>query len=265
MSALPDLPAGLPPPVSAEALSGGSIAAVWHATLRDGREVVIKDGTTPAELEAEGLEALRTAGGPVPAVLGYTGTVLVLEHLDGPRGDRRELGRALARVHGTTDQRFGWHRDNVIGPLPQPNPRMTAWPTFLIEARLRPHLDVLPTDLARRLEHAIESGAVRDLADHDGPPSLVHGDLWSGNVHLDRWLLDPAVHHADREVDLAMLELFGSVGAAMHDGYREVWPLDPGWERRQPLLQLPPLLVHVHLFGASYHHAVRARLDTLGW
>jgi len=265
VSALPDLPAGFPAPVSSEPLSGGSIAAVWRVRLADGRDVVVKDGTTSAELEAEGLESLRAAGGPVPAVLTYDRTVLVLEHLDGPRGDRRELGRALARVHARIGPGFGWHRDNVIGPLPQANPRMETWPDFLIEARLRPHLDVLPADLARRLERAIASGVVTALADHDAEPSLTHGDLWSGNIHRDRWLLDPAVHHADREMDLAMLELFGSVGPAMHAGYHEVWPLDPGWERRQPLLQLPPLLVHVRLFGAGYHQAVRSRLDALGW
>ncbi len=265
MSTLPDLPAGLPSAVRSEPLSGGSIAAVWRVRLQDGRDVVVKDGATPAELEAEGLEALRAAGAPVPMVLGHDGTVLVLEHLDGPQGDRRELGRALARVHRTIGPGFGWHRDNVIGPLPQANPRSATWSDLLIEARLRPSLDVLPTDLGQRLEHAIASGAVTEMADHDAEPSLVHGDLWSGNVHRDRWLLDPAVHHADREVDLAMLELFGSVGTAMHEGYDEVWPLDPGWERRQPLLQLPPLLVHVRLFGAGYHQAVRGRLDALGW
>ncbi|MEX2551039.1 MAG: fructosamine kinase family protein [Nitriliruptoraceae bacterium] len=265
MPTLPALPAGLPPVVRSEPLSGGSIAAVWRAVLRDGREVVVKEGTTPAELEAEGLEALRAAGGPVPAVLASAGTVLVLEHLDGPRGDRRDLGRSLARVHRTIDRSFGWHRDNVIGPLPQPNPRTRSWPSFLAEARLLPHLDVLPGASADRLQRAIDTGVVADLAEHGAPASLVHGDLWSGNVHLDRWLLDPAVHHADREIDLAMLELFGSVGPAMHEGYHEVWPLDEGWERRQPLLQLPPLLVHVRLFGASYHHAVAARLDALGW
>jgi fructosamine-3-kinase len=238
---------------------------VWHVHLADGREVVVKDGTTAAELEAEGLGALAAAGAPVPEVLAADGTVLVLEYLTGPPGDRGELGRALARVHRTVGERFGWHRDNVIGPLPQPNPPTDDWPTFLVDARLRPHLDVLPGDLARRLDDAIERGAVDELADHDVPPSLVHGDLWSGNVLADRWLLDPAVHHADREIDLAMLALFGTVGPALLAGYDQEWPLDDGWQQRLPLLQLPPLLVHVRLFGASYLPGIASRLDTLGW
>ena len=260
-----DLPAGLPEVRRSRPLSGGSIAAVWWAELGDGREVVVKQGTTPAELEAEGLAALAAAGAPVPAVLAVDGTVLVLEYLSGPPGDRRELGRALARLHRTTGARFGWHRDNVIGPLPQANPPTDDWPTFLGEARLRPYLDDLPRDLSSRLGSAIEQGRVAEVAEHDVVPSLVHGDLWSGNVLADRWLLDPAVHHADREIDLAMLELFGSVGSALLAGYEEEWPLDTGWQQRLPLLQLPPLLVHVRLFGASYLSGVAARLDTLGW
>lgn len=227
--------------------------------------MVVKDGTTAAELEAEGLRALADAGAPVPEVLAVDGTVLVLEYLSGPAGDPGELGRALARVHRTTGERFGWHRDNVIGPLPQPNPATDDWPSFLVDARLAPHLDVLPAAVARRLAGAIERGAVAELADHDVPASLVHGDLWSGNVLADRWLLDPAVHHADREIDLAMLALFGTVGPQLRAGYEQEWPLDDGWQRRLPLLQLPPLLVHVRLFGAGYVPGITSRLDALGW
>jgi fructosamine-3-kinase len=260
-----DLPGGLAEVRRSRPLAGGSIAAVWWAELADGQEVVVKQGSTPAELEAEGLSALAAAGAPVPAVLAHDGPLLVLEHLSGPAGDRRELGRALARLHRTTGARFGWHRDNVIGPLPQANPPTDDWPDFLAEARLRPYLDDLPAALATRLGTALERGWVAEVADHDVVPSLVHGDLWSGNVLADRWLLDPAVHHADREIDLAMLELFGSVGSALLAGYEEEWPLDQGWQRRLPLLQLPPLLVHVRLFGAGYLAGVAARLDALGW
>lgn len=259
------LPGGLPEVVASRPLSGGSIADVTWARLADGREVVVKHGSTRAELEAEGLAALAGAGAPVPDVLAHDGGTIVLTYLDGPPGDRRDLGRRLAGVHRHLGARFGWHRDNVIGSLPQANPQLDDWPGFLAEARLRPYLVDLPSDLARRLAAAIDDGRLAALADHDVAPSLVHGDLWSGNVLADRWLLDPAVHHADREVDLAMLELFGSVGRDLHAGYAEVWPLDEGWEDRLPLLQLPPLLVHVRLFGASYLTGVAARLDQLGW
>lgn len=259
------LPGDLPEVVASRPLGGGSIADVVWVRLADDREVVVKRGPTPAALEAEGLVALARAGAPVPEVLAHEGGTIVLEYLDGPPGDRRVLGRTLAAVHRHLGAGFGWHQDNVIGSLPQANPRMEDWPGFLAEARLRPYLGDLPAELARRLDTAIDDGRLASRADHDVAPSLVHGDLWSGNVLLDRWLLDPAVHHADREVDLAMLALFGTVGPALHAGYAEVWPLDEGWERRLPLLQLPPLLVHVRLFGASYLGGVTARLDALGW
>ncbi|MFP4148927.1 MAG: fructosamine kinase family protein [Nitriliruptoraceae bacterium] len=263
MTAPTTLPGGLPAIVASQPLAGGSIAEVVRATLADGRDVVVKRGSTPAELEAEGLAALAAAGAPVPAVLAHEAGTIVLEHLDGPRGDRRALGRALAGVHRHLGERFGWHRDNVIGSLPQRNTPAETWPGFYAEHRLAPYLTDLPPALAARLERAI-THVLPDLLDHDVPPSLIHGDLWSGNILADRWLLDPAVCHADREVDLAMLELFGGVPTELAEGYAQLWPLDAGWQARRPALQLYHLLVHVRLFGAGYLGAVEARLDAIG-
>lgn len=260
---VPPLPRGLPTVVHATALGGGEIAAAWRAELDDGRIVVIKATPYDAALEAEGLEALREAGGPVPAVLAVDDAVLVLEHVTGPP-DWEHLGAALATVHGHHGPAFGWHRDNVIGPLPQANGWLSTSGAFVVERRIRPHLEVLPRDVARRLAAACE-GALPDLLDaHDPPPSLVHGDLWTGNVVGGRWLIDPAVHHADRETDLAMLTLFGSPGPAFWGGYDSVAPLPEGWERRRAALQLPPLLVHVRLFGASYVPGVVRALERAG-
>ncbi len=260
---LPDLPGDLPTPRWARPLHGGDVAQVFQAELPDGRRVVVKRSPTDAGLEAEGLDALRQAGAPTPAVLGVDAHVLVIEHVTGP-GDLRALGHGLATAHQQRGPAFGWHRDNVIGPLPQRNPWTDDWPTFFVEQRVTPYLNDLPTEVARRLERAT-SGPLPDLLDHDVAPSLVHGDLWSGNIVGDRWLIDPAVNHGDRELDLAMLALFGGVPPALLAGYEEVWPLDDGWERRRPALQLYHLLVHVRLFGAGYLGAVTSRLDGLGW
>lgn len=264
VAGLPPLPEGLPQPTDARPLAGGDVGSAWIARLSDGATVVVKRGPGDATLEAEGLEALRAAGAETPAVLGVADDVIVLEYVVEP-GDPTELGRRLARVHGTTGPAFGWHRDNLIGPLPQANPWRDDWAGFLAEHRLAPHLDVLPGHLRDRIVRAIEDGRLARRADHDVATSLVHGDLWAGNVLHERWLIDPAVHHADREVDLAMLELFGSVPPAMQRGYDEVWPLDDGADERRPLLQLYPLLVHVRLFGTAYLPSVAARLDQLGW
>jgi fructosamine-3-kinase len=258
------LPGALPPAVAAVPLAGGDVSTVWRVTLADDRLVVVKTGPTDAGLEAEGLEALRAAGAPVPEVLAVDDQVLVIDHLDG-RGDPASFGRALAHLHATTATRFGWHRDNVIGPLPQHNDRTSDWATFVATQRLMPHLEVLPTPLARRLRTAIADGRLAGLLGHDPTPSLVHGDLWSGNVLGWRWMIDPAVHHADREVDLAMLDLFGGLPPAFLAGYTEVAPLPDGVERRRLVLQIVPLLVHVRLFGASYLGGIEHRLTALGW
>jgi fructosamine-3-kinase len=260
---LPPLPGRLPAPVSAVPLTGGDIAHTWRAELTDGRSVVVKATRYDARLEAEGLDALDRAGASTPAVLGVDEHVLVLEHVNGP-ADLHALGREVATVHQKLGEHFGWRRTNAIGPLPQRNPWTESWPEFYAEQRLRPYLDDVPAEQASRLEAAI-AGPLPDLLDHDVVPSLVHGDLWNGNIVAGRWLVDPAVHHADRELDLAMLDLFGGVPDEFARGYAEVWPLDEGWERRRPALQLYHLLVHVRLFGAGYVGAITSRLDELGW
>lgn len=261
---LPALPAEVGQVRRARALGGGDIARVWRAELTDGRNVVIKQTPTEAALEADGLAALAQAGAAVPQVLAVEDRALVLEALDST-GDPSDFGRMLARVHRSGNDMFGWHHDNVIGPLPQANPFTEQWPPFFIEQRIRPYLDDLDSPVRARIQAAMDSGQFAELVDHEVVPSLVHGDLWSGNVLGWRWMIDPAVYYGDREVDLAMLALFGAVPETMLSAYEQVWPLDTGWKQRRAALQLSPLLVHVRLFGASYVPPVIARLDALGW
>jgi fructosamine-3-kinase len=260
----PTLPGGLRA-AHATRLSGGDIATTWRATLDDGREVVVKHPSYDARVEAEGLDALRAAGAPVPAVIAVDEQALVLEHVGGPP-DWARLGEQLAGLHLRPVDGYGWHRDNVIGALPQPNGWLDDWPRFYAERRLLPHLDhpALPRDVARRIEAAC-AGPLPDLLEHGQQPALVHGDLWSGNVVAGRWLIDPAVHHADREFELAFMDTFGGFPADLWDSYLAAAPLDTGWERRRPALQLYHLLVHVGLFGTGYVPAVVDRLERLGW
>ena len=262
---IPPLPGGLPAVAHSRPLGGGSICDVWHAELDDGTTVVVKRTPYPAEVEADGLAALRDAGGPVPAVLGVDGDVLVLEHVAGPP-DWAGLGQAVATIHADTAETFGWHRDNLIGSLPQRNDRTADWPQFYADQRIRPWLGAaaLPAEVRRRLQDACD-GPLLDLLDTDPPASLVHGDLWSGNVVDGRWLIDPAVCRADRELELAFADLFGGLPQAFTDAYAATWPLAEGWQHRRPALQLYHLLVHVELFGAGYVGSVVGRLDALGW
>jgi fructosamine-3-kinase len=229
-----------------------------------GRPVVVKETDYQAHLEADGLRALREAGAPVPDVIEVSATRLVIAEVGGPP-DWEGLGRALARCHGATADAYGYSADNVIGPLPQVNTWTTDWADFYGHHRLGPHLEALPSDLRHRLGAAIEDGRLAGLLEHGQPPSLIHGDLWSGNIVSGRWLIDPAVCFADREMDRAFADLFGGIPPSMWDAYEQVWPLDPGWELRKPALQLYHLLIHVSLFGGGYGSMVAQRLDRLGW
>lgn len=258
----PTLPEGLRADDWAR-MGGGSICEVWRARLDDGRDVVVKRTPYPAGVEADGLGALAEGGAPVPEVLAADADVLVLAHVTGPP-DWSGLGAALARLHAHTGEAFGWHRDNLIGSLPQRNDPDPSWPAFYATHRISPFLDAVPSEVRTRLEAACD-GPLLALLDHDAEPSLVHGDLWSGNVVDGRWLIDPAVCRADREYELAFMDCFGGFPAALTDAYTAEWPLDEGWQTRRPALQLYHLLVHVRLFGGSYLGSVVTRLDALGW
>jgi fructosamine-3-kinase len=255
---------------TARPVGGGCIADARRVDLADGRTVFTKSGADlPAgllEVEAEGLRWLAAAGAiRVPEVLGRTEgpELLVLEWIEqGPPAPTTEvrLGRGLAGLHAAGAPGFGWHRDGFIGPLPQRNDPAGTWPELWFGCRIGP--------LARR---AIDAGKLAStaaaLVDRLGarlpelvgppePPARVHGDLWSGNVLTDAagepWIVDPAPYGGHREVDLAMLSLFGSPGPAVFAAYEEVAPLAEGWRSRLPLWQLEPLLVHTVLFGGGY-------------
>jgi fructosamine-3-kinase len=265
----PGWPSGLPDLVSATPLPGGLVCTVVAGQLADGRAVVVKRCPYPAAVEADGLAALAAAGAPVPAVLAADGEVLVLEHV-GARPptstDWAALGRAVARVHRATGPRFGWHRDNSGGRIPQVNGWYGDWPTFFVERRVRVHLTdpAVPEPLRRRLERAC-AGPLPALLPEQPPASLTHGDLWVGNVVDGRWLVDPAVSYADRELDLAFLDMSRGLPEEFHTAYRAEWPPDPGYPGRRPALQLHKLLVNLRHFGDRYVPRIEAVLDGYGW
>ncbi|HSJ46379.1 MAG TPA: fructosamine kinase family protein [Euzebyales bacterium] len=266
-AATPALPDGLGRLHGARRLGGGSICTVWAGTLDDATPVVVKRAPYPVDVEVDGLTALAHAGAPVPDVLAADDDVLVLRHVSGD-ADWHALGVCLADVHRTTcGDRFGWHRDNLLGRAIQLGGWSDDWPVFLVEQRLRPLLgaDALPDDVRRRLERAI-AGPLGDLLGAHAPSaSLVHGDLWSGNIVDGSWLVDPAVWMADRELELAFTRLFGGVPEPFFAGYDSRWPLPSGAAQRRPALQLYHLLIHVWHFGAGYVGPVVDRLDSLGW
>jgi fructosamine-3-kinase len=254
--------------------------------------VKTRAGAAPEEYatEAAGLRWLAAAGGlPVPAVLGLGTEVLVLEWVpEGARGDAAALGRGLAAVHAAGAPAFGAAapprdaaagdraappggaappRDTPppagplrIGPIVLPNDPLPDWPAFYAERRLRPllapaaHRGALAPAGVKAIERVCER--LPELAGPAEPPARLHGDLWSGNVYWGAdgrpWLIDPAAYGGHREVDLAMLHLFGDPGPAFLPAYEERAPLADGHAGRAGLWQLFPLLVHAVLFGGGY-------------
>jgi fructosamine-3-kinase len=255
-------------------VGGGSINQAWRMSLADGRSVFVKThpGGLPAmfEREAEGLDWLRqTATVQVPRVLAVedrpTAKVqfLALEWIEPgrPAVDHDEvLGRSLADLHRFGAPLFGLDHDNYIGELTQGNEPADDWPTFYGRRRLDPLVRLaidrhrLPVGSLGRFERLYDR--LPALVGPPEPPARLHGDLWSGNAVVGSdggpWLIDPAVYGGHREVDLAMMRLFGGFGARCFEAYQDRFPLAEGHEDRVGLYQLYPLLVHVLHFGGGY-------------
>jgi fructosamine-3-kinase len=219
------------------------------------------------EREAAGLRALRQAEAvAVPEVIRESPAGLVLEWIDvGARTSDAdgELGTRLAVLHRVTGPHFGGLDDapgGYLGSQPVDLTPTDSWATFFLDRRVRPltlravergRLDSAALALVDRVaEHAAE------LCGPPEPPALLHGDLWGGNRLVDtggtNWLVDPAAYWGHREVDLAMMQLFGGFGEATYEAYDRAFALAAGWRDRVQWYQLPPLLVHAILFGGSY-------------
>lgn len=195
---------------------------------------------------------------------------LLLEWLEPGRASQKgwdELGRSLATLHRRQIGEFGWVTSNFIGSLPQSNDWSADWPTFWREQRIEPQMRNLSGSDRGRIEALLDHTEDLLAIGNDEGPSLLHGDLWGGNVHAladgTCALIDPSAYYGHREVDLAMATLFGGFTDRFFDAYNETWPLQPGFERRRHFYQLYYMLVHVNLFGASYLSGTRALLGKL--
>jgi fructosamine-3-kinase len=207
----------------------------------------------PAPLEAAGLRWLADAGARVPRIVAESPDELVLERVEEGRlttAGEEDLGRMLAQMHRAGAPRFGSLPAPgrfFVGACELPSPESDDWNDYYLQHRC--------LTLARRVGLEREVAAVVVDAPVE-PPARLHGDLWTGNVLADRdgrpWLIDPAAYGGHREMDLAMLDLFGHIPARTAAAYEEVAPLADGWRERIPLWQLFPLLVHAVLFGGGY-------------
>jgi fructosamine-3-kinase len=261
-------------------LGGGCVNQAWLLRAGDGTRRFLKcnraDLLGMFQAEAAGLEEIRASGTlrvPRPIHAGTDGgeAWLILEYLElTDQGDGAALGRGLAAMHRRAGEHFGWRIDNTIGSTPQDNAPLDDWLDFWRLRRLLPQL-------RRAAENGLGGGGVsrgeRLAADLDGlfpgyvpVPSLLHGDLWGGNVaYADGrpTLFDPAVYYGDREADLAMTELFGGFGRDFHAAYGEAWPLDPGYATRKELYNLYHVLNHFNMFGGGYGAQATRMIDRL--
>jgi fructosamine-3-kinase len=249
-----------------ERLAGGDLSEVLLVRRGDGRRSVVKGGASAAG-EAAMLRALAGAGVAVPAVEGEHDGVLFLEYVENDRlftaRAWADIGAALRRLHAGTAEGYGWAVDYRIGTVELVNAARDDWPSFWGEQRLLSTAAVLDRPWRERTERLLPR--LPDLLPHHPRPSLLHGDLWSGNILVRDGTLaafiDPACYYGDAEVDLAMLTLFDTPPDSFWGAYGS---LAAGWRERRPLYQLFPALVHLRLFGGSYAGMVERLLTAIG-
>lgn len=256
------------PVVATAPVAGGDICTATRLKLSDGRSALMKTHLNPPpgffEAEARGLRWLAVAEGvPVPEVLAVDSECLIIPWVETGKQTMDaaiDFGRALAATHAATPESFGSPQDGFIGRLPMRNTPKPSWPEFYATQRVLPYLKLARDRGAVTTEDAtVVEGLVGRLTDllPEEPPARLHGDLWSGNV---LWgtdglvhVIDPAAYGGHREMDLAMLSLFGlpHLPRAL-EAYDETHPLADGWEDRLGLHQLFPLLAHACMFGGGY-------------
>ena len=262
-------------------VAGGDINDAYEARWPGGDRLFIKTRKGLAgdayRTEADGLRWLAEGRAlRIPKVIAQSGpedpvAFLALEHMarTAPALDHDDrLGDGLAALHAAGAPGFGYVHDNWIGSLPQSNRTHETWSAFYAEARVLPLVRRAIDDgrapaswaaLADRL-----AARLPELAGPPEPPARLHGDLWSGNVITDSRgqpvLIDPAVYGGHREVDLAMLALFGGLSTRVVAAYEARTPLAAGWRARTRLWQIYPLLVHTLLFRGSYVQAAEAAM-----
>jgi len=258
----------------AEKVYGGDINETFVLHTSEGNYFLKVNNHTQYDMfekEFNGLQVLQatnTINVPQPFFCG-TGNgkiFLVMEHIEKgkPKSNFwQSFGEQLAALHKQTQLQFGFNENNYIGSLPQENKPTDAWTEFYSMQRIMPLIEKAYNQNKCAKEDLLKAAKLctrfAELFPQE-PPALLHGDLWSGNYMVNQKgepvIYDPAVYYGHREMDIAMSLLFGGFDKSFYNYYNEAFPLEKNWQKRVPLCQLYPLLVHLILFGGHYYYSV---------
>jgi len=241
-------------------------------------KIFLKENTNPNSTsllnEVRGLAELRKFQDVhklrVPLVEEFTQQFIKMEKIDSTSPTREDwvrLAQGLAVLHGVHQEQFGFEEDNYIGLNKQKNTPCDDWGEFYYECRLLFQVQLISNQSVKDELGAVlkskKSELIKKLNEHNPSASLLHGDLWSGNVMFDEsgpWLIDPAVYYGDRETDLAMTEIFGGFPPIFYETYFSLYKKPEGYDFRNGLYKLYHFLNHYNLFGDSYLSQVRSLL-----
>lgn len=256
-------------------LNGGDSSLAFKLELEDRQAFFLKYQVNPLphvfEQEAKGLQLLSEAETElkIPEVIQVGDQHILLEFIEEhSQGSSFEFGTEMARLHRHSNELYGFTDSNFIGSIPQSNRYHAHWLEFFIRERIEPLVKKAINDKLLSNKYVSIFERVFNytyVIFPEEPPSLLHGDFWSGNYFFcangQTALFDPAVYFGHREMDLAMSTLFGGFEPAFYDGYMTEYPLEPGFEERFKLCQLYPILVHALLFKGHYVQQAKSLLD----
>jgi len=264
-------------------VGGGSINDTWQLAIDGKPKLFLKVNSLERfpglfEKEESGLQFLARHKCILVPEVEYAGSIdqyqlLILEWIEqGIRSEKfwKKLGERLANLHTKGHEQFGYWENNYMGSLPQINEFSDSWTQFFIQCRLRPQMDLAITKELLQKKHiaAFESlfAKLNSFFEQE-PPSLLHGDLWSGNFMCNEKsepvLIDPAVYFGNRSMDLAMTTLFGGFDRLFYDSYNYHFPFSSNYREQWDICNLYPLLIHLNLFGSGYLRQIEAILRSI--
>lgn len=248
----------------------GANGSSWFIKSNTGADISV------FESEFDGLKSIadtKTIHVPKPLCLGEAQgqawfAMEFVELVGAKTGSQEQLGRQLASLHKIKQPHFGWHRDNTIGSTNQQNSKSDDWVDFWREHRLGFQLRLAEKNGGSFCgANELNEGLDALFEDYEPQPSLLHGDLWSGNVSFAKngepVIYDPACYFGDREAEFGIINMFGGFTDEFYQGYTSVWPFDVGFENRLPLYELYHALNHFNIFGSSYGASCQGLIDRL--